>query len=81
MGKVLIHASVTVDGFMADSDGGVDWMFGFESADGDTTLVSKVMEEIGAVIGGSNETQTIEDGEIPYGGMLKVPVFLMTHTA
>ena len=66
---------------MADSDGGVDWMFGFESADADTTLVNKVWEEIGAVIGGSNKTQTIEDGEIPYGGMLKVPVFLMTHTA
>ncbi len=81
MGRVLVHATVTIDGFMADSDGGVDWMFGFESADADTTLVNKVMEEIGAIIGGSNRTQTIEDGEIPYGGMLKVPVFLMTHTA
>jgi dihydrofolate reductase len=81
MGKVLIHATVTVDGFMADSDGDLEWMFGFESADADTTLVNKVMEEVGAIVGGSNKTQTIEDGEVPYGGMLKVPVFLMTHTA
>jgi dihydrofolate reductase len=81
MGRVLIHATVTVDGFMADSDGGIDWMFGSESADADTTLVNSVMAEIGAVIGGSNKTNTIEEGELPYGGMLKVPVFLMTHTA
>ena len=81
MVKVLIHATVTVDGFMEDVDGGVDWMFGFESADEDMALVGKVQEEIGAIIGGSNKTQTIEDGEIPYGGMLKVPVFLLTHSA
>lgn len=81
MGKVLIHATVTVDGFMADVDGGVDWMFGFEAADADMSLVQRVWDDIGAVVGGANKTQTIEDGEIPYGGMLKVPVFLMTHSA
>ena len=32
------------------------------------------------MVGGANKTQTIEDGEIPYGGILGVPVFLMTHT-
>ncbi|MFC9933888.1 dihydrofolate reductase family protein [Glutamicibacter sp. NPDC127525] len=39
------------------------------------------MEKIGAIVGGANKTQTIEDGEIPYGGMLLVPVYLITHTA
>lgn len=29
----------------------------------------------------SNKTNTIEEGEIPYGGMLKVPIYLMTHKA
>ncbi|WP_298746544.1 dihydrofolate reductase family protein [uncultured Serinicoccus sp.] len=38
------------------------------------------MERIGAVVGGANKTQTVEDGEIPYGGMLTVPVYLMTHS-
>ncbi|MBD8042499.1 dihydrofolate reductase family protein [Arthrobacter sp. Sa2BUA2] len=80
MGKVLIHATVTVDGFMADSDGGVDWMFDAESVEADTALVNRVVREIGAVVGGANKTQTIEPGEEPYGGMLKVPVFLMTHS-
>lgn len=80
MGKVLIHATVTVDGFMADREGGVDWMFDVESVEADTALVNRVVQEIGAVVGGANKTQTIEEGEEPYGGMLKVPVFLMTHS-
>lgn len=81
MGKALIHATVTLDGFMADTDGGVDWMFDVASAEADENLVKQVMEEIGAIVGGGNKTNTIEEGEIPYGGMLKVPVYLMTHQA
>jgi dihydrofolate reductase len=80
MGKVLIHATITLDGFMADPDGGVDWMFGFSSADEDETVVNEVMSELGAVVGGANKTHTIGDDEQPYGGMLKIPVFEMTHT-
>ena len=81
MAKVIIHATVTLDGFMADTQGGVEWMFDFTSADADGTLVNEVMEEIGAIVGGANKTQTIEEGEEPYGGMLKAPVYLMTHSA
>ena len=77
----MIHATVTLDGIMADAQGGVDWMFDFASADADGTLVHKVMEDIGAIVGGATKTQTIEEGGMPYGGMLKVPVYLMTHSA
>ncbi|MDF9844160.1 MULTISPECIES: dihydrofolate reductase family protein [unclassified Paenibacillus] len=52
MAKVIIHATTTLDGFMADKDGGVDWMFDFEAADEDYAVVHKVMEEIGAIVGG-----------------------------
>jgi dihydrofolate reductase len=80
MGKVLIHATITLDGYMADTDGGVDWMFGFPSVPEDGEVVRGVMDELGAVVGGSNATNTIEDDELPYGGSLKIPVFEMTHT-
>jgi dihydrofolate reductase len=80
MARVIIHATVTVDGFIADAAGGVDWMFGRPSTPEDDAVVKKVIEHIGAIVGGANKTQTIEDGEIPYGGMLKVPVYLMTHS-
>ena len=81
MAQVIIHATVTVDGFMADIDGGVDWMNGFPSAPEDEEVVGRVVQELGAVVGGANKTQTIEDGEVPYGAMVKVPVYLMTHSA
>ena len=71
MGNVLIHSTITLDGFMADPDGGVDWMFGFSVADEDQAVVDNVMGELGAVVGGANKTQTIENDEQPYGGMLK----------
>ncbi|MRG58396.1 deaminase [Agromyces sp. CFH 90414] len=80
MAKVFIHATVTLDGYLADVNGGVDWMFDVETVPEDESVVTNVMAEIGAVVGGANRTQTIEDGEIPYGGMLKVPVYLMTHS-
>ncbi len=80
MARVIVHATVTLDGFLADGDGGVDWMFGRPSAPEDDVVVENVMKNIGAIVGGANKTQTIDDGEIPYGGMLKVPVYLMTHS-
>lgn len=80
MAAVIVHATITLDGFLADPDGGVDWMFGRPSAPEDSTVVENVMGRIGAIVGGANKTRTIEDGEIPYGGMLQVPVFLMTHS-
>ena len=81
MAKVLIHATVTLDGYMADPEGGVDWMFDVDATDEDTVLVNRVVGEIGAVVGGANRERTVEDGEEPYGGLPGVPVYLMTHTA
>ena len=81
MSKVFIHATVTLDGFMADTDGGVDWMNGFPVAPEDEDVVGRIVRELGAVVGGANKAQTIEDGEVPYGGSVGVPVYLMTHSA
>lgn len=81
MGKVFIHATITLDGFMAGVGGDMGWMQDLEAIDEDYAVVNKVMAEIGAIVGGSNKTNTIEDDGIPYGGTLKVPVYLMTHEA
>ncbi|MCC3282663.1 MULTISPECIES: dihydrofolate reductase family protein [Arthrobacter] len=81
MANVLIHATVTLDGYMADPDDGVDWMFDVDAGDEDTALVNRVVGEIGAVVGGANRARTVEDGEEPYGGLPGVPVYLMTHEA
>jgi dihydrofolate reductase len=81
MGKVIIHAVITLDGYMADTNGGIDWMMDFSSVDEDDAFMGDVMKELGAVVGGANKTRTIEEGEEPYGGTLKIPVYEMTHEA
>jgi len=81
MARVIIHATVSLDGFMADVDGSVDWMNGFPVVAEDEDLVGRVVGELGAVVCGANKTQTIEEGELPYGGTLGIPIFLMTHRA
>lgn len=81
MAQVIIHATVSLDGFIADSDGGADWMYGFPIASEDEELVERVMAGIGAVVGGANKSQTIDEREVPYGGNLRAPVYLLTHSA
>lgn len=81
MGKVFIHTTITLDGYMAGVGGDMGWMNDLEAVDEDYAVVDKVMAEIGAVVGGSNKTNTIEEDGQPYGGALKAPVFLMTHEA
>ena len=50
MSRVIVHATVTLDGFIADADGGVDWMFDVPAAPEDEVVVRRVMDEIGAVV-------------------------------
>ena len=49
--RVLIHPTITLDGFMADTDGGVDWMFGFDTVDEDFEIVTNVTEIQAIVVG------------------------------
>ncbi|MFS0701162.1 dihydrofolate reductase family protein [Cellulomonas sp. 179-A 4D5 NHS] len=80
MATVFIHATVTLDGYMADVGGGVDWMSDVPTVAEDQAVVTTVTDRIGAVVGGANKSQTIDDGEEPYGGTLRVPVYLMTRS-
>ncbi len=81
MGKVFIHATITLDGYMAGIDGDMGWMQDLEAVEEDYAVINKITADIGAIVGGSNKTNTIEEDGIPYGGTVKVPVFLMTHQA
>lgn len=81
MATVIIHATITLDGYLADPDGGVDWMADVQTVPEDFEVVRDVVGRIGAVVGGANSAQTIEDGGEPYGGLAGAPVYLMTHSA
>ncbi len=74
MAKVMIHVTMSLDGFIARPDDSIDWSFRF----GTDQMVDEVMREIGAVVLGNRgfrERQVyFDENSLPYGGMLKVPL-------
>lgn len=79
MGNVFIHVTMSLDGLIARSDDTVDWVFHY----GTDHMVHEVMEEIGAVVLGNRgfKEGTMNESRLPYGGMIKVPQFVVTHEA
>jgi dihydrofolate reductase len=73
MAKVIIHTTMTLDGFIARPKDEIDWAFKY-SAD-DTT--KEIMAEIGAVVMGNRGD--ITENTLPYGGQVKVPQFVVAH--
>lgn len=74
MAKVIIHTTMTLDGFMARPNDEIDWAFKYSSDE----TINELMAEIGAVVMGNGDYPTAED-PLPYGGMVKVPQFVVTH--
>jgi dihydrofolate reductase len=74
MAKVIIHVTITLDGFMARPNDSLDWANNF--ADDDMT--KGIYAEIGAVVMGNGRYHPGED-PLPYGGQAKVPQFVVTH--
>lgn len=79
MAGVFVHVTMSLDGFIARPNGDIaDWAFNY-SPDG---MVDKVMGEIGAVVIGNRTFEgTMRIHGLPYGGMVKVPQFVVTHAA
>lgn len=73
MAKVIIHVTMTLDGFMARPNDEIDWAFKY-SAD---EMTKEIMAEIGAVVMGNGGD--ITENALPYGGQVKVPQFVVTH--
>jgi hypothetical protein len=49
-GKVFIHATMSLDGFIADPDGALEWAFSFPGPSAAT--VGEITVSIGAVVAG-----------------------------
>ncbi len=77
MAKVIIHTVLSLDGFMARPDGSIDWSFNY----GSDAMVDEIVGEIGAVVMGNRGFRegTVNEKTIPYGGMVKVPQFVVSH--
>jgi dihydrofolate reductase len=74
MSKVIIHSTVTLDGFMARPNDSLDWANKYA----DDEMSKGVYAEIGAVVMGNGRYHPEEDG-VPYGGLVAVPQFVVTH--
>ena len=79
VGKVFIHFTMSLDGFIADAEGRVDWAFGFGRLS--PQEVREITASIGAALGGRRGYDLgVMRGEAKlYGGAWSGPQFVLTH--
>lgn len=76
MAKTIVHFTMSLDGFVAKPNDDIGWAFKYETDE----MVQEVMGEIGAVVLGKRTFDgTMKNDAVPYGGMVKVPQFVVTH--
>jgi dihydrofolate reductase len=77
--KVFIHFTMSLDGFIADADGRLDWAFGFTGPS--PAAVRKITDSIGAVLAGRHgyDLGMMRGGMKVYGGAWSGPQFVLTH--
>ena len=76
-GKVLMHFSMSLDGFVAGPNHDMDWLSaGFTGRDG---IIEEYVATTGAVLGGRNGWDAFSDPNGVYGGDWTGPIFVLTH--
>jgi len=77
-GQVTLYIAASVDGYIADEDGNVDWLDEFQSeGDEDAGGFSKFLEGVDClVMGATTYEQILGFGEWPYG---EKPTYVFTH--
>jgi dihydrofolate reductase len=77
---VFIHFTMSLDGFVADADGRLDWAFGFAGPPS-PAAIAKITDSIGAVLAGRHGYDLgMMRGEMKvYGGAWSGPQFVLTH--
>jgi dihydrofolate reductase len=75
-GKVLLHFAMSLDGFVAGPENGMDWMTGVSVRPG---LHEEYIATTGAILGGRKGWDQAIDGSRPYGGAWTGPIFVLTH--
>ena len=79
-GTVLVHRTMSLDGFIAGPEHDMDWIFGYTVSD----AARDVMHATGAIVAGRNtfevgERDTGKPSSGPYGGAWSGPMFVLTH--
>lgn len=78
--RVTLFLAVSLDGFLADRQGGVDWLAGQEAGQDDLETYEAFIREIDTVLMGWNTyrqiTAALSPGEWPYEGL---QCYVLTH--
>ena len=80
LGKVVVHRTMSLDGFIAGVDDAMDWIFQYVTSDG----ASEMIAATGAILAGRRTYEVgrrdvgKETGEA-YGGAWAGPQFVLTH--
>ncbi len=79
MANTVIHATISLDGFIAGPNDEMGWMDDYFGRD---DVADAVIRSTGAVVTGGRLFRLIKyEDQLPYGGAAKVPVFVVTHHA
>jgi dihydrofolate reductase len=71
MGKVVIHATVSLDGFITGPHDELDWVFKY----GSDKMADDVVKDTGAVVLGKRTYEiSIKNNQLPYGHRESAPV-------
>jgi dihydrofolate reductase len=79
VGRVLLHFTISLDGFVADPAGGIGWAFGFGGPSGQS--VAAITASIGAALGGRRgyDLGMMRGKQKLCGGAWSGPQFVLTH--
>lgn len=80
MAKVLYHVTMSLDGFVAAPADDMTWLAGLHA--GPSPAVTRLLEQLGAVVMGHNTyaPATTAEGRV-YGGSWEGPIFVVTRDA
>ncbi len=79
MGQVVIHATMSLDGYIAGPNNDMSWMSDYV---GPNKVAEQVIRRVGAIVAGGRYFCVNEDrleASLPYGGVVQAPVFIVTH--
>jgi dihydrofolate reductase len=78
MGHVVLYIAASLDGYIADANGGIDWLTAFDRPDEDFGYAA-FLQRIGAIIvGGKTYRQVLRHARWPYAG---IPCYVVTRHA
>ena len=76
-GKVLMHFTMSLDGFVAGPNHEIDWMMaGLSNRDG---LIEEYAGTTGSILGGRAGWDAFPNPGFAYGGAWNGPLFVLTH--